>query len=174
MTVNGMGIARKCGSPFARPKIRAQCQVLAAVRQPIGDVGYEGQPHRHGERHMRNMLRNVLTAGAFALCTIAGLTPVKAEVLRIVLVVADNATDYATNVALLPTLTALLKKGTGVKDVHVGTDAAKMSIATSSVWADEADISSVTGTADWKAATDKLSKPIAPYRVITEVFQITP
>ena len=59
---------------------------------------------------MRNMLRNVLTAGAFALCTVAGLTPVKAEVLRIVLVVADNATDYATNVALLPTLTALLKK----------------------------------------------------------------
>jgi hypothetical protein len=123
---------------------------------------------------MRNMLRNVLTAGAFALCTVAGLTPVKAEVLRIVLVVADNATDYATNVALLPTLTSLLKKGTGVKDVHVGTDAAKMSIATSSVWADEADISSVTGTADWKAATDKLSKPIAPYRVITEVFQISP
>lgn len=120
------------------------------------------------------MLRNVLTAGAFALCTVAGLTPVKAEVLRIVLVVADNATDYATNVALLPTLTALLKKGTGVKDVHVGTDAAKMSFATSSVWANETDITSVTGTAEWKAATDKLSKPIAPYRVITEVFQITP
>ncbi len=123
---------------------------------------------------MRNILGNVLTAGAFALCTVAGLTPVKAEVLRIVLVVADNATNYATNVALLPTLTALLKKGTGVKDVHVGTDAAKMSIATSSVWANETDISSVTGSADWKAAADKLSKPIAPYRVFTEVFQITP
>jgi hypothetical protein len=123
---------------------------------------------------MRNMLRNISTAGAFALCTVAGLTPVNAEVLRIVLVVADNATDFANNVALLPTLTALLKKGKGVKDIHVGTDAAKMSIATSSVWADEADISSVTGTADWKAATGKLSKPTAPYRVIVEVFQITP
>lgn len=123
---------------------------------------------------MRNIHRNVLTAGAFALCTVAGLTQVKAEVLRIVVVVADNATDYATNVALLPTLTALLKKGTGVKDVHVGTNAAKMSIATSSVWADETDISSVTETSDWKAAMDKLSKPTSPYRVITEVFQITP
>jgi hypothetical protein len=77
-------------------------------------------------------------------------------------------------VALLPTLTVLLKQGTGVKDVHVGTNAAKMSIATSSVWADETDISSVTGTSDWKAAMDKLSKPTSPYRVITEVFQITP
>jgi hypothetical protein len=37
---------------------------------------------------------------------------------------------------------------------------------------DEADISSVTETADWKAAMGRLSKPTAPYRVI--VFQITP
>ena len=41
---------------------------------------------------MGNIHRNVLTAGAFALCTVAGLTQVKAEVLRIVVVVADNAT----------------------------------------------------------------------------------
>jgi hypothetical protein len=39
---------------------------------------------------------------------------------------------------------------------------------------DEADISSVTETADWKAAMGKLSKPTAPYRVIVEIFQITP
>jgi hypothetical protein len=119
---------------------------------------------------MRTVLRNVLIAGAFALCTLAGITAADAEVLRIAVVVADNAADYANNAALAPTFAALLKKGTGVKDVHVGTDAAKMSIASSSVWANEADISSVTGTADWKAAVGKLkSKPFTP-----EVFQIAP
>jgi hypothetical protein len=29
-------------------------------------------------------------------------------------------------------------------------------------------------TADWKAAMGKLSKPIAPYRTIVEIFQISP
>ena len=52
---------------------------------------------------MRNMLRSVLTAAAFALCTIAGLTAAKAEVLRIAVVAADNAADYANNAALAPT-----------------------------------------------------------------------
>ncbi|MGD0102441.1 MAG: hypothetical protein ABSC06_00210 [Rhodopila sp.] len=119
---------------------------------------------------MKNMLRNVLTAGAIGLCTIAGHTAAQAEVIRVAVVVADNAADYANNAALLPTFAALLRKGTGVKDVYVGSDAAKMTIATTSVWANESDIASVTGSAEWKAAAGKLkSKPYTP-----EVFQITP
>ena len=43
-----------------------------------------------------------------------------------------------------------------------------MSTTTSSVWASEADIVAVTGSADWKAVVAKLkSKPITP-----EVFQL--
>jgi len=119
---------------------------------------------------MKNMLRNVLTAGTIGLCTIAAHTAAKADVLRIAVVVADSAADYANNAALLPTFAALLKKGAGVKEVYVGTDAAKMTIATTSVWANESDIAAVTGSAEWKAAAGKLkSKPFTP-----EVLQITP
>jgi hypothetical protein len=105
---------------------------------------------------MKNMLRSVLTAGVFALCTVAGLMAAKAEVLRIAVVVADNAADYTNNAALAPTFAALLKKGTGVKGVYVGTDAAKMSIASSSVWDSEANAKAATSTDEWKAAVGKL------------------
>jgi hypothetical protein len=105
---------------------------------------------------MKNMLRSALTAGVFALCTVAGLTAAKAEVLRIAVVVADNAADYANNAALAPTFAALLKKGNGVKDVYVGTDEAKMSIASSSVWDSEANAKAATSTDEWKATAGKL------------------
>jgi hypothetical protein len=65
---------------------------------------------------------------------------------------------------------ALLRKGKGVKAVYAGTDAAKLTTTTSSVWSDPADIGSVTDTADWKATVAKLkAKPFTP-----EVFTIVP
>jgi hypothetical protein len=116
---------------------------------------------------LKETLRNVLTAGTFALCTAIGLTAAKADVLRVVVVVAESEADYANNAALLPTIVELMKKG-GVKVVYAGTDATKMSTTTSSVWASEADIVAVTGSADWKVVVAKLkSKPITP-----EVFQL--
>jgi|ERR1700733_9976659 hypothetical protein len=119
---------------------------------------------------MKKMCRNVLIAGAFAFCNTAAMTAAKADVLRIVVVVANNTADYSNNVALLPTVAALLKKGTGVKAVYAGTDAANMSTTTTSVWADEAGINSVISTTDWKATMAKVkSKPITP-----EVFQLVP
>ena len=49
-----------------------------------------------------------------------------------------------------------MKKGTGVKNVYVGIDAAKMSIASSSVWDSEANAKAATSTDEWKAAAGKL------------------
>ena len=113
---------------------------------------------------------SILIASAVALCMAGSLTAAKADVLRIAIVPADNEADYANNAALAPTFEALLKKGKGVKDVHVGVDAAKFTIASSSVWANADDIKSVTDTAEWKATVGKLkAKPFTP-----EVFQIAP
>ncbi len=119
---------------------------------------------------MSNMLRGVLTAGALALSGFAGLTAAKADVIRIFIAVAANAADHEDNAALLPTGAALLKKGTGNKAVYVGTDAAKMTVSTISVWANEADISTVTNSADWKAMSAKHK-----YKTVTvQVFQMVP
>jgi hypothetical protein len=112
------------------------------------------------------MTRLLLLAGAVALTT--GLTTAQADVLRIAIVVADSPADYTNNVALVPTFGALLRKGTGVKDVHVGIDPDHLTITSSSVWPDAAAINSVTDTAEWKATVAKLkSKPFTP-----QVFQI--
>ena|SRR5271166_1663209 len=89
---------------------------------------------------MRNVLRNTLILAAFACCSIAGMTAANADVLRIATVVAANQADYDNNVALIPTLAALLNKGTGIKSVYFGTDAAKLTLVTTSVWPSEADI----------------------------------
>lgn len=109
---------------------------------------------------MKHLLRDALLAGAFTLCSI---TAVQAEVLRIAVVVAENQADYTNNAALVPTFDALLKKGTGVKDVHVGMDPTHMSIASSSVWPNAEAIKTVTDSAEWKATVAKLkSKPFTP------------
>jgi len=113
-------------------------------------------------------VRGLLLAAAVALGSFGGLTAAKADVIRVAVVVADNQADYDNNAALLPTFAALLKKG--AKAVYVGSDAAKMTITTTSVWASEADIAAVTGTDDWKAAAGKLkAKTYVP-----EVFQLVP
>jgi hypothetical protein len=118
---------------------------------------------------MRNVIRNTLTLAVLGFCAVAGATTVKADVIRVALVVAENQADYANNAALVPTFVALLKKG-GIKAAYSGTDAAKLTIATTSVWANEADIKSVTDTADWKAAAGKLK-----YKTYSsEVFQVVP
>jgi len=118
---------------------------------------------------MRNMLRSALIAGAFTLCTAAGLAAAKADVVRVAIVVADSAADYTSNAATAPTFVAMLKKG-GAKDVVAGTDEAKMTIVTISVWPSEAAITAVTGSADWKAEAAKLKAK----SYVTEVFQIVP
>ncbi len=118
---------------------------------------------------MRNVLRSVLTVGALALSTGAGLTSANADVLRVAIVVADSAADNTANAAMLPTFAAMLTKG-GAKDVVSGTDDAKMSIVTSSVWADEAAITAVTGSADWKAEAAKLKAKT----YVIEIFKVTP
>lgn len=119
---------------------------------------------------MKSTFGSALTAGALALGLIAGLTPAKADVFRTAIAVAENQADYENNVALLPTFAELLKKGTGVKAVYAGTDAAKLTVTTTSVWANEADVASVTGTAEWKAAAAKIkAKSYAG-----EVFQLIP
>jgi hypothetical protein len=114
---------------------------------------------------MKIMFRYALLAGAFMLGT---LTVAYADVLRIAVVVAESEADYTNNAKLVPTFEALLKKGTGVKDVHVGMDPSKMTIASSSVWPSADAIKSVTDTAEWKATVGKLkSKPFTP-----EVLQL--
>jgi len=118
---------------------------------------------------MTNMLRSVLTVGALALSTAAGLTAAKADVVRVAIVMADSAADYAANAAMAPTFVAMLKKG-GAKDVVGGTDEAKMAIMTTSVWPDEAAITAVTGSADWKAEAAKLKAK----SYVIEVFKIAP
>ena len=84
--------------------------------------------------------------------------------------VAENQADYANNAALVPGFVAMLKKATAVKATWSGTDAAKMTIVTTSVWPQESDIKSLTDTADWKAAAGKLK-----YKTYTaEIFQVVP
>jgi len=98
-----------------------------------------------------------------------GITSARADVLRVAIVTADSAADYASNAALLPTFAALLTKGGG-KDVIAGTDAAKMTIVSSSVWPSEAAVMAVTGSADWKAEAAKLKSK----SYVIEIFQVTP
>jgi len=102
--------------------------------------------------------------------SVAGMTAAKADVIRIAIVAAENQADYANNVALIPTFEALLKKGTDLKAAYFGTDAEKLTFVTTSVWPNEADIKSVTDTADWKAAAAKLKHKT--YTV--EIFQVVP
>jgi hypothetical protein len=116
------------------------------------------------------MLRNCLAPAALICCTLAGATTAKADIIRIALVVADNQADYANNAALVPTFAALLKKSPAIKATHSGTDAAKLTITTTSVWASEADLKSVTDTAEWKATAGKLK-----YKTYNaEVFEVVP
>ncbi|MFL5251785.1 MAG: hypothetical protein ACJ8AI_02635 [Rhodopila sp.] len=118
---------------------------------------------------MRNMFKQAVTLAAFGVCTIAGLAVAKADVIRVALVVAENQADYENNVALVPTFANLLKKGP-VKATYSGTDPAKHTIVTTSVWASEADIKTVTDTSEWKASAGKLK-----YKAYTaEVFQVAP
>jgi len=119
---------------------------------------------------MRNVLATVATAAAIGCCCALGAPAARADVIRIATVVAENQTDYANNAALVPTFVALLKKGSAVKASYSGTDAGKLTITTTSVWPTEADIKSVTDTADWKAAAGKLK-----YKTYTaEVFEVVP
>ena len=60
---------------------------------------------------LKDTFRKALTVGAIALCTAIGLTAAKADVLRVVVVVAESEADYANNAALLPTFVELMKKG---------------------------------------------------------------
>ena len=115
---------------------------------------------------MKKMFSSVLM-GAFAVCTVAGFTAAKADVIRVAIAVADSQADYESNAALLPTFAELFKKGKA-KAEYVGTDAAKMTIMSTSVWASEADVTAVTGSADWKAAAGKLKAKT--YN--TEVFEL--
>jgi len=85
-----------------------------------------------------------------------------------VIVVAETPADYASNVQLVPTFGAILRKVAGVKDVHMGLDADNLAITSSSVWPDAASMRSVTDTAEWKATAAKLkSKPLT-----VQIFQI--
>src|SRR5271169_6090685 len=119
---------------------------------------------------MSKVVRSALMAGTFAVCVAASLTAARAEVIRVAVVTAGSATDYQSNAALVPAFAALLKKGSGVKAVYAGTDAANMSITTTSVWANEADIAAVTGSAERKAEADKLKSK--SYTI--GVFQLAP
>ncbi len=119
---------------------------------------------------MKNLFGSVLTATALGCYCVAGIPAAKADVIRIATVVAENQADYANNAALVPTFVAMLKKASAVKATYSGTDAGKLTITTTSVWPTEADIKSVTDTADWKAAAGKLK-----YKTYTaELFEVVP
>ena len=110
-----------------------------------------------------------MTLAAFGVCTAAGLTAAKADVMLVATVVAENQADYDNNAALVPAFAKMLQKGP-VKATYSGVDSAKHTIITTSVWANEADIKKVTDTAEWKAAAGKLK-----YKAYTaEVFQVSP
>ena len=89
---------------------------------------------------------------SLAFCTIAGLTAAKADVVRIAIVTADNQADFDKNNAMSETAKALLMKGNGVKAVYILADPAKLTVASVSVWPSEADIHSVTDSAEWKSS----------------------
>jgi hypothetical protein len=140
-------------------------EMAAMARDPA-----EVQAAKNWRQVMKQTFQYALIAGVCAFGSLVGVTAAQADALRVAVVVAENQADYENNVALLPTFAALLGKGKGIKAVYVGTDAAKFTITTSSVWSDPADISSVTDTADWKATAAKLkAKPYAG-----EVFTIVP
>src|SRR5271166_1448119 len=122
-----------------------------------------GMPHE-------KRAQDTLILAACAGCSVAGMTAARADVIRVAIVVAENQADYASNAALVPTFEALLKKATDIKAAYSDTDAEKLTIVTTSVWPNEADIKSVTDTADWKAAAAKLKHKI--YSV--EIFQVVP
>jgi hypothetical protein len=103
---------------------------------------------------MTNLFRAAILAGAAVFC-VAGVNAARADVLRVAIVIADSAADNTANAALLPDFASLLTKG-GAKDVLAGTDAGKMAIVTTSVWANEAAIAAVTGSDAWKAEAAKL------------------
>jgi predicted Rossmann-fold nucleotide-binding protein len=117
---------------------------------------------------MNNLLRAAILAGAAVFC-IAGVNSARADVLRVAIVIADSAADNTANAALLPTFASLLSKGGG-KDVMTGVDAGKMAIVSTSVWANEAAVTAVTGSDAWKAEAAKLKAK----SYVINIFQITP
>jgi len=119
---------------------------------------------------MTNVFRGALAVGAFVLCAVGGLTATKADVLRIAIVVADSQADYTANAATLATAEALLKKATGNKAAYAGTDAAKMSITTSSVFGTAAEATAATTSAEWKEMAGKLKAK----SYVVEVFDLVP
>jgi hypothetical protein len=116
------------------------------------------------------MFRGALTAAAFAVCAVAGMTAAKADVIRVAIVTADSQGDYAANAALVPGFEALLKKGAGNKAVYAGTDPAKMSITTTSVFATAAQATDATSSPEWKAEAAKLKAK----SYVIELFDLTP
>jgi hypothetical protein len=105
---------------------------------------------------MRNITRNILIAGAFAFCAAASLTAAKADVVRIALVVAGSQADYDSNASISPVAQELLKKGKGVKTIYMINDPAKLTRGSVSVWDNEADATTATSTAEWKALMGKM------------------
>ena len=118
---------------------------------------------------MSNMIKSALMLGFAAAVGLAAPTVVRADILRVAVVEAESDADYTNNVALLPALADILKKG-GAKSVTVGTDAEHKSIATSTVWASAADLAKVAGSDEWKAEAGKLKRK----SYTTEVFQVAP
>jgi hypothetical protein len=118
---------------------------------------------------MSNVTKMAMAFGLAATLGAAAASIARADVLRIAIVEADNAADYASNVALLPAFADLLKKG-GAKDVVVGSDADHNAISTSSVWASAEDLAKLTGSDAWKATAGKLKRK----SYTTEVFQVAP
>jgi hypothetical protein len=116
---------------------------------------------------MRNVLCCALSAAALACYSAAAA---RADVIRVATVVAENQADFASNAALVPTFVELLKKSPAIKATYSGTDAAKLTIVTTSVWAQESDIKSVTDSAEWKATAGKLK-----YKTYNaEILQVVP
>jgi hypothetical protein len=119
---------------------------------------------------MRNVFRYAIPLAVLACYSAAGAPAARADVIRVATVVAENQADFASNAALVPTFVELLKKAPAIKATYSGTDAAKLTIVTTSVWAQESDIKSVTDTAEWKATAAKLK-----YKTYTaEILQAVP
>jgi hypothetical protein len=104
---------------------------------------------------MTNTVRAAVLATA-SILGLAGTSPARADVMRIAVVIADNAADYQANAALLPGFVKMLKAGAGAKDVNSGTDAAHNAIMSTSVFPNAAAVEAVTGSDAWKAEAAKL------------------